>query len=413
MSDSDDTDILLLIPPDFFAVHRSDSEDSFLGERYSDTDLVTGLISQVCNLEDRLSIIESKENLSMSFTNKKEDMSQPTWHNLNASTPRSRSSRATSLPPTPSGGVGGAPIYYRTNSYPSPAKSVPSPDRNSYGRSVFNRSVSQSSPSAPYANGDSSDLKVRNYVAQLPNHRDSKQVARLKNAETMKEIDLFFDNLRERYGKRETLSSPGTTSQVQQLGLEEVDRLLEKVEADQVQMEAKLSARERQFGLPVGEEVAKETRIKSFPGDSISSVPDLNLGVRKLWDDKAEQPPPKRASASNGFDKPEDGEVVEEPCTQKKYGLLTKDANGRESAGQQTSKVFQSRRRLDLDNSTRPDIARLPEEGNKSGLDVSSDLESAVLQGGPLPRTKDYSISPETASGKRAESPTVGQHYRK
>ncbi|PSN57076.1 hypothetical protein C0J52_01733 [Blattella germanica] len=64
MSDSDDTDVLLLIPPDFFLVHSSDSEDSICPEKYTDKRdferlVVNDLISQVHELESRISVIES------------------------------------------------------------------------------------------------------------------------------------------------------------------------------------------------------------------------------------------------------------------------------------------------------------------------------------------------------------------
>ncbi|XP_067000024.1 uncharacterized protein [Anabrus simplex] len=71
MSDSDDTDVLLLIPPDFFAVDSSDSEDSLSNHRdwfeglsyVSSSSRVDDLINQVNDLEERINLIESKENL--------------------------------------------------------------------------------------------------------------------------------------------------------------------------------------------------------------------------------------------------------------------------------------------------------------------------------------------------------------
>lgn len=60
MSDSDDTDVLLLIPPDFFLV-PSDSEESYNGNKYS---VVDNLISQVHNLENRVTQIEHNSDIS-------------------------------------------------------------------------------------------------------------------------------------------------------------------------------------------------------------------------------------------------------------------------------------------------------------------------------------------------------------
>ena len=70
MSDSDDTDVLLLIPPDFFLVHTSDSEDSIspkVQERCSEYEklVVNDLVSQVNELENRISVIENKNSIHL------------------------------------------------------------------------------------------------------------------------------------------------------------------------------------------------------------------------------------------------------------------------------------------------------------------------------------------------------------
>jgi len=70
MSDSDDTDVLLLIPPDFFLVHTSDSEDSIspeVQERCNEYEklVVNDLISQVNELENRISVIENKSSIHL------------------------------------------------------------------------------------------------------------------------------------------------------------------------------------------------------------------------------------------------------------------------------------------------------------------------------------------------------------
>jgi len=70
MSDSDDTDVLLLIPPDFFLVHTSDSEDSIspeVQERCSEYEklVVNDLISQVNELDNRISVIENKNSIHL------------------------------------------------------------------------------------------------------------------------------------------------------------------------------------------------------------------------------------------------------------------------------------------------------------------------------------------------------------
>ncbi|XP_046740118.1 myosin-13-like isoform X2 [Diprion similis] len=77
MSESDDTDVLLLIPPDLFLVPSSDSEDSEFGREQlgyglgvGATGVVTELFEQVQSLENRISLIESKDtSLDASFLN--------------------------------------------------------------------------------------------------------------------------------------------------------------------------------------------------------------------------------------------------------------------------------------------------------------------------------------------------------
>lgn len=81
MSDTDDTNILLLIPPDFFKVHSTTSEDSLLGTSRTvvhKVPIIKDLVSQVQRLESR---IESLELESIS------DISTFREHRLNESAP--------------------------------------------------------------------------------------------------------------------------------------------------------------------------------------------------------------------------------------------------------------------------------------------------------------------------------------
>lgn len=71
MSDTDDTDLLLIIPPDFFFVNSSDSEDSVtsFGKGKQQTvgrGIVHKLVDHVSKLENRVQLIESKDNISES-----------------------------------------------------------------------------------------------------------------------------------------------------------------------------------------------------------------------------------------------------------------------------------------------------------------------------------------------------------
>ncbi|XP_044583110.1 myosin heavy chain, non-muscle [Cotesia glomerata] len=62
MSESDDTDILLLIPPDLFTVASSQSEESLLNyQQFNNSTVVSEILEHVQALEDRISAIEVKD----------------------------------------------------------------------------------------------------------------------------------------------------------------------------------------------------------------------------------------------------------------------------------------------------------------------------------------------------------------
>ncbi|EFA00864.1 centrobin isoform X2 [Tribolium castaneum] len=73
MSDTDDTDELLLIPPDFFTSNPALNPDN-LGPYYR---VVDGLITQVNHLENRLSFIESSSEFSLSLISDSPEMYSP------------------------------------------------------------------------------------------------------------------------------------------------------------------------------------------------------------------------------------------------------------------------------------------------------------------------------------------------
>lgn len=60
MSESDDTDVLLLIPPDLFIVPSSESEEDRPGR--TKPGVVFELVGHLQSLENRVSAIESKDN---------------------------------------------------------------------------------------------------------------------------------------------------------------------------------------------------------------------------------------------------------------------------------------------------------------------------------------------------------------
>lgn len=273
MSDSDDTDILLLIPPDFFLIDSSDAESVGHGDNLAGRTVVNDLISHVNELEDRIAQIEKKDT-SLSKLNDstssmysspssnllRREMNPSSRHlgsdsSLNSS-PSRRVTRYNSLPPTPSSSYRSFGPSSRTwgRNYSSPSKVVPKPNRNF------------------------SDDGWENTDREKP-----------KGNELLSEVDAFLDGL-----KRDSVSSRAnkdndlvtgalppspkkkdTADGVARLQLDEVDRLLKEVEAEQKNIEARL-------GTHDAPEVRK---IVHKPGENVGSIPDLGFGVRDHWKD--------------------------------------------------------------------------------------------------------------------------------
>ncbi|XP_026272685.1 centrobin isoform X2 [Frankliniella occidentalis] len=277
MSDSDDTEILLLIPPDFFLVNSSDDESVSNIDSVVERTVVNDLISHVNELENRVAQIERKDPSSLKLNDSASSLNSSCSSNfmntemnpssrylgsnssLNTS-PSRRVARFNSLPPTPS-----------SSSYRSLAQSA-SPSRT-WGRNHISPSKVTSR-----SNRNLSDSSLENIGRE-----------KLKEKELLSEVDLFLDGL-----KRDAIASRGykekelvagglppspnkrdTADGVARLQLDEVDRLLKEVEAEQKNIEARLSTHD----------APEVRRIVKKPGDDIGSIPDLGFGVRDQWKD--------------------------------------------------------------------------------------------------------------------------------
>lgn len=276
MSDSDDTDILLLIPPDFFILDSSDVESVGHESSTAERTVVNDLISHVNQLENRIAEIERKDvsltqlnestcslNSSASSNLIPSEMNPGTRRlgstsSLNTS-PSRRVTRFHSLPPTPS-----------SSSYRSAGPSLST--YRTLGQ--YHLSPSQASASRSYKN-----------VSDVGWGGSGRQ----KENELLSEVDLFLDGLKRdssasRSSKERELITSGlpssprkrdTADGVSRLQLDEVDRLLKEVEAEQKHIEARLSSHD----------APEVRRIVRKPGDDIGSVPDLGFGVRDQWKD--------------------------------------------------------------------------------------------------------------------------------
>ena len=376
MSDSDDTDILLLIPPDFFVIESSDAGSPSFEDHNVERSVVNDLISHVNELENRISEIEKKDpsvanlNDSISSINSSQspnflnrEMNSATRHlgsdtNINIS-PSKRVTRFNSLPPTPS-----------SSSYRSYVPSVSSSRTWAPNHSSPSRAMSKSSKNLSGSNWDSSN--------------DNK----LKGNNLLSEVDLFLDGL-----KRDSASSRGTRERdliagvlppspqkkdsadgVARLQLDEVDRLLKEVEAEQKNIEARLSSHD----------APEVRRIVKKPGETIGSIPDLGYGVRDQWKDidnflqKERYQNPDR----HFLQRQRDREPVEEP-------------------------IVTSRNQYKLGDN----VGSIPDRGfgvRDAWASTPGRENKPVLQSEPYSKTVEDTIVPETASVLRSDgtSPT-------
>lgn len=273
MSESDDTDILLLIPPDFFLIDSSDAESVSHGDTLAGRTVVNDLISHVNELEDRITQIEKKDTSisklndstssmysSPSSNIMRREMNPSSRHlgsdsSLNSS-PSRRVTRYNSLPPTPSSSYRSLAPSSRTwgRNYSSPSKAVPKTNRNfsDDGWESTGREKSK---------GNELLSEVDTFLDGLK--RDS------VSSRANKENDLIAAGLPPSPQKRDTADGVG------RLQLDEVDRLLKEVEAEQKNIEARLGTHD----------APEVRRIVHKPGESVGSIPDLGFGVRDHWKD--------------------------------------------------------------------------------------------------------------------------------
>lgn len=78
MSESDDTDVLLLIPPDLFIVPSTESEDDFGSTKPG---VVSEIIEHVQSLESRVFAIESRDSSADCSLSQTSLLKSPSRHN--------------------------------------------------------------------------------------------------------------------------------------------------------------------------------------------------------------------------------------------------------------------------------------------------------------------------------------------
>lgn len=269
MSDSDDTDYLLLIPPNFFWV-PSDQEDDRVPQASTvvDREIVDGLLSHVNRLENRVAAIESVENSLAAGVE-------------NATARSSLDVRLKTL-------------YGKGSNYQQVLNWVRSNDF------LLNRDVS-------------------NEIGFSDNLENSLFSIRTSD------LDLYAASINIK--DKLTMSSPFKDSRGDEVlkvspkksELTEVDRLLKEMEVTQRDIENKLRSREQEsVMLGAGDVGQNSEKARSVPllGDNIGSVPDLGFGARSILYDSL------KGNSGRFPTKPEPKPVIEEPFTRRSISLV-------------------------------------------------------------------------------------------
>ncbi|XP_073991845.1 uncharacterized protein isoform X2 [Rhodnius prolixus] len=233
MSDTDDTDVLLLIPPNFFLIN-TDQEDSGSDiERNTDRSIVSNLLSQVYNLETRVNHIETLA------------------------------------------------------SNPCSASSLSDFDNHS----VVVNNVSEFSGNNIVLHPDSTSETIDseyNFRAEVKDNLEIDYINNKTKENLLGEIDSFIDNkykvkTMDRFTTIDSLFQNG--SPTKRLALPEVDKLLKEMETTQTEIENKLRMREIEHGIidKNKQQLEVSPRKMYTMGETVSSIPDRGFGIRDMF----------------------------------------------------------------------------------------------------------------------------------
>lgn len=205
MSDTDDTDELLLIPPDLFVID-SEFEEPYVSAPYYS--IVDTLITQVNQLENRINYIANTPDIP--FTNEFHEYSSMSRERNYIHPINDDVSQNDYIPSTQSTPQKPRTIFKLNSLPPSPSARRFSPNRTKYG----NR---KPSPNKQMYNGDDSSV-----------NQDQSEKMKLLN-----EIDNFISNVRSnnRLGVSRNLENNYHGNKANSLNIKEVYALLDDMEA--------------------------------------------------------------------------------------------------------------------------------------------------------------------------------------
>ncbi|KAF5291970.1 hypothetical protein FQR65_LT11370 [Abscondita terminalis] len=256
MSDTDDTDNLLLIPPDLFTI-TSDNED-ITAPYYK---VVDSLITQVSNLENRINTISSTSASPINHS-----LEYRSIYNSPNNKFMSGIRKFSSLEDIPQEGYKG--------------KVQVTPGKVNVGINSL-----PTTPNVRYSS--TSKLTSSN--------------GKNKQNETLDEIDAFISNVKtiQRFQSARNLSTQFNNLHLMdqsednvphRMNLNDINEMLENVECQQRDIENKLKEKESELDIQK-DEAACFKEVKWKQGDNIDSVPNRGMGMRDLL--YGESPPQK------------------------------------------------------------------------------------------------------------------------
>lgn len=392
--ESDETDLLLSIPPDYFNVYtpesekKSDSDENFDESVYVLNDLLTAKIrntygsknlSHLVNLNVNTNFEEFKTNEKQCNTNLNanncasiyvrsgaaQENQQPGVTSLHK-VPIGR--HPFSLPSSPSDTIKSyfnrptSNATVKTRTCDAQQNSAANINDDSVGNSNTNSTTPVKDDSSHTLEDHETDIKttdnnrnnellkaIDEYLIEV-NKDDKKSIQsvgmNVKSEETNHIMNRFLKDDMDRINSLD-LDRKSEAGDSVNFDLRLVDSLLKEMETTQSEIEKKLKSREK------NEHVENDPCTKKLTwqsGDFIGSIPDLGFGVRELY-----ASPEPRKTETDKLKKP----VTEQPCVQKMFTPLgdsaaiavshSNDTKAVTVPEEQSNNVFSARRRLNLD----------------------------------------------------------------
>lgn len=393
---SDETDLLLSIPPDYFNVYtpeseeKIDSDENFDESAYVLNDLLSAKVRSTYGNKNLSQSVNSSVNTNSEEFKTNEEQCNT---NLNANklcassylrsscadsvTQENQQPGVTSSCKVPTGrhpfSLPGSPSdtiksYFNTSNDTVKNKTCDAQNSavNVKDESVDNSSTSSTTPVMNDSNHKLEDhetnikttdndrknelLKAIDEYLDEVKKDDKKNIPSIvmneKSEETNHIMNRFLKDDMDRINSLD-LGRKSEAGDSVQFDLRQVDNLLKEMETTQSEIEKKLKSREK------NEHTESDTGTKKLTwqsGDFIGSIPDLGFGIRELY-----ASPEPRKTQLDKLKKP----VTEQPCVRKMFSPLgdsaandvshSNDTKAVTVPEEQSNNVFSARRRLNLD----------------------------------------------------------------